>query len=83
VSRDIRTIVELSYASGQRRTGDVRGFLAIPERGAPLLGILTRPAKTPKRFQEVLLASVTWGRHADGIPEHMDQVRRTEWAREP
>ncbi len=60
MSRDIRTIVGLSYTSGQRRNGDARGFLAIPERGAPLLGILTRPAKTPKRFQEDLLAAVTW-----------------------
>ena len=25
-----------------------------------MLGILTRPAKTPKRFQEDLLAAVTW-----------------------
>jgi hypothetical protein len=60
VSRDIRTIVGLSYTSGQRRTGDVRGFLAIPERGASVRGILTRLAKTPKRFQEVSLAAITW-----------------------
>jgi hypothetical protein len=32
-----------------------------------VLGILTRLAKTPKRFQEVLLATVTWSAQLPGI----------------